>query len=87
MNLDLRSQIAEFLSLEPKHFHLTDTDLNKVFDRKYNEDHLNLGKGDMDINLILDIIPEDAWVTLETPQIQKDPERQIKEILCLERSA
>lgn len=77
MGLDLYELMKELLSLNPEHFHLADTDLTKVFDPEYNETHLNLGEGNMDIETVRKSIPNNSEVTLETPQ---NMEKQIKEI-------
>lgn len=77
MNLDLGLLFKQFLSLGPKHFHLTDTDLSKVSEIGYNEEHLNFWDGNVDFNLIKSNIPDDAWITLETPQ---SSEKQIREV-------
>lgn len=82
MCLDSGKLIQELLSLNPKHFHLADTDLNKVFEPAYNETHLNLGSGNMDIRTIKKFIPNNSDVTLETPQ---NMEKQIWEIKYLKK--
>ncbi len=72
--------INRLFLLNPVHFHLTDTKLNKVFDQNYNETHLNFGMGDVNIRLIKGKINKNAEVTIETPQNIK---KQIKEIKYL----
>ncbi len=80
MHLDSGKLMQELLSLNPRHFHLADTDLSKVFDPAYDETHLNLGEGNMDIQTIKKLIPNNSEVTLETPQ---NMEKQIEEIKYL----
>jgi len=80
MRLNPENVIKELLLLNPTHFHLVDTDLGKVFDINYNENHLNLGKGNIDIEMIKKNIPNGSEVTIETPQ---DLEYQIEEIRYL----
>ncbi len=78
MAMDSDKLISEMLSLNPKHFHLSDTDLSKVFDHNYNETHLNLGAGNMNMELIKRIIPINSEVTIETPQNLQEQIREIE---------
>ena len=61
-----RELIAEFSKLSPSLYHLSDGDMNAEMDS-----HLNLGVGDYPIAEIAELIPHDAFVTLETA---KDPD-------------
>lgn len=65
--IEIKDFYKELLSLNPCHFHITDTDLNRVFEDKYNEHHLPIGLGNIDMKEILLHIPTDGWVTVETP--------------------
>ncbi len=67
----------ELLALNPCYFHLTDTLLSEVFDEKYSEKHVHLLEGDLDLSFLKEILPNDAMLTLETPQIL---DKQIEEI-------
>lgn len=73
--------IKKLLALKPLHFHLADTNLDLVFNKKYSEVHLNLWEGNMGnmdfIKACLYKVSE-AAVTLETPQ--QNPKKQVKEI-------
>lgn len=62
-----RELIHDFLALTPNHFHMTDTDLDKVADPDFDELHVSFGKGTMDLDWVKGLIPADASVTLETP--------------------
>jgi endonuclease IV len=77
------SNIEKYLELRPNHFHITDTDLTKVFNKNYNEEHVNFGEGTMDLELCKRLLPESSWVTIETPPINY--QQQIKEIEFLRR--
>ena len=72
--------IHDYLALKPNHFHLTDTDLSQVMNADYNEEHLNFGEGNVDLAWCRDKLPQNAWVTLETPQNAK---KQLEEITFL----
>ena len=54
--------VKELLSLEPAHYHISDTVLAGSEDL-----HLHLGEGDLPIGQFKRLLPKDAWVTLETP--------------------
>lgn len=82
IGLDSEKLMRKLLLLNPIHFHLADTDLSKVFDLNYNETHLNLGMGDINMELIKKIIPKKSEVTIETPQ---NLQKQIKEIKYLKQ--
>jgi len=59
--------IKEFMALQPKIFHLSDTLHGE------RDVHLHLGAGCLDIPVLIRMIPSVAKVTLETPKdIQKD---------------
>jgi sugar phosphate isomerase/epimerase len=80
MGIDTNEMLAELISLHPDHFHLADTKLDVVFDPDYNEVHLNLWDGDLDMDSISSFLPESSEVTIETPQIA---DKQIREITYL----
>ncbi len=57
----------EFLALKPNMFHLTDnTDINSPYDT-----HPNLGKGQLNLEKIKQMLPQDAIITLETDKTSK----------------
>lgn len=74
------SEVEEFLKLNPSHFHITDTDLSAVVLPGYNEQHINFGEGTMDLVLCRNMVPQGAWVTIETPMSST---RQLKEVQFL----
>jgi len=55
--------IREFMSFEPKIFHLSDGDSASEKDL-----HYNLGDGDFNISELISFVPEDGLLTLETPR-------------------
>lgn len=60
--------IKDFLGLEPDMFHLTDnTDILSEYDS-----HPHLGHGQLDLNKISAILPDDALITLETVKNSKE---------------
>lgn len=59
--------INEFIKLKPKLFHLSDGDINSVYDR-----HDGIGKGNYDFKKILKLIPAASKVTIEVNKGYKD---------------
>jgi sugar phosphate isomerase/epimerase len=55
--------LRKFLKLSPAMFHLSDSHFNGTIDN-----HLHIGKGDYNFKSILNLLPKDAIVTLETPK-------------------
>ena len=72
--------LRAYLALKPNHFHLTDTNLAEVFDISYNEKHLSLGEGNLDLEYCRDLLPDNCWITLETPP---NAEKQLNELAFL----
>ena len=67
-NQEPYNYVEKFLALNPKMFHLTDKDnMNNPYDS-----HLHLGTGHMDLNKIKKMIPDGAFVTLETIKNSKN---------------
>lgn len=60
---DIGSFIQSLLEFEPKIFHLSDGDSSSQKDV-----HLNLGKGSLNLEQFLSIIPVNGLVTVETPR-------------------
>lgn len=56
------SLIKKFMDKKPEHYHMTDT--------KEYKDHLLLGAGELDLKRIKNMIPDDAYVTIETDDFQ-----------------
>ncbi len=73
-----RNSMQTFLDLKPNHFHVTDTDLGKVNDQDFDEQHVAFGEGNMDIEWVKSLIPDNAFVTLETPM---DSKRHLSELM------
>lgn len=64
--------LEKLLTLNPAHFHVSDTDIEQVRKNDNTGYHLSLFEGNTDLNLIKSLLPKDAAVTLETKQnIQK----------------
>lgn len=59
--------LNQFLDLKPALFHLTDNDFSSVTDK-----HLNFGQGNLDIEKILNLLSENAKITLETIKNSKE---------------
>lgn len=77
------SAVEDYLALKPNHFHITDADISGVFDKNYNERHLNFGDGTMDLDWFKRVLPDNSWVTIETPT---DIERQVDEVRYLRQA-
>jgi endonuclease IV len=74
---DQMTLIKQFIALKPKHFHFCDG----IFD-KPRDAHMNIGDGNYPLEEFKKLIPNDAWVTLETPHGAK---KQINDINFLKR--
>lgn len=59
--------IKEFLSLNPRMFHISDGEFNSQFDK-----HINIGMGDFPIDKILNMITPGSFITLEVPKNYKN---------------
>lgn len=59
--------LADFIALQPSLYHLSDGDQAGVLDQ-----HLHLGSGNFNISKILQLLPSDAEITLETPKDRAD---------------
>lgn len=58
---DIVEFIMELMKLKPKYFHICDVKFGKKM-----KNHLALGKGDLPLREIKKLIPDNAWVLLET---------------------
>lgn len=65
--------LNEFINLNPAMYHLSDGEMNSKIDK-----HLNFGQGDFDIEKILNFLPENARITLET---NKNPEKNLEDFV------
>lgn len=74
---DYKKIIDKFLEFNPNHFHLSDSNLDAVFKENFNEVHLNFFKGNVDLNSIKKLIPENSYVTLETVNIYEEQAKEI----------
>lgn len=59
--------LKEFINLNPKIFHLTDGDICSIFDK-----HEHFGNGNYNIKEILNILPYDSMITVETVKNSKE---------------
>jgi len=67
LGVNWKNNIIGFLALNPAMFHLSDGISNDVFDS-----HRNFGKGTYDLAGIVKILPQNAFVTIET---ERDPSK------------
>lgn len=72
LGMDFMEMLKGFLELKPSYFHVSDTGF-----RVKTDEHLHLGKGDLDLPGIKKMIPRNAWVALETPP---DVEGRVRDI-------
>jgi hypothetical protein len=64
--------IREFIKLKPKHYHLGGQKTWKFLGFVKEYDHLQLSESNIDLRKIINLIPKNATVTLETePDINK----------------
>ncbi len=80
---EIYAYVDEFIKLKPFMFHLSDSDdINSEFDC-----HVHLGRGNLDIGRIIDKIPDEAMVTIETNKnagmALDDFRADVKSIRCL----
>ena len=66
-----------FVDLKPKRIHLSDHNILEELDY-----HLNYGKGSIDFERILKIIPADVAITVETPKSSKTDLEDFKQDVC-----
>lgn len=64
--LDFIEFIHEFTELKPTLYHFSDTDINAEIDS-----HLNFGAGNLNLEQILRLLPENALITIETNKKSK----------------
>lgn len=77
MEYNVTDFMNDLLSLHPSHYHISDSILERVQNLTLDDVHLSLFKGTIDLEMIKQIIPEGACVTLETPH---NLQAQINEI-------
>ncbi|SKA92127.1 Endonuclease IV [Paucidesulfovibrio gracilis DSM 16080] len=63
LKTDWKLFLQRFFQMNPVGFHLSDGDLSSVQDR-----HEGFGNGDFPLGEILQALPDNAWVTIETPK-------------------
>ncbi len=61
LNLDIYDELNKFNRLNPKHYHLSDGDINSDIDL-----HYNIGEGNYDFNKLFKIINDDIPITIES---------------------
>ncbi len=66
-NIQPYQYLKEFLALQPRMFHLVDNDITNSIDK-----HLHFGQGNYDIEKILNLLPDNAKITLETTKDSKE---------------
>lgn len=67
---DFASYLAELASFGPAHWHVSDSPLRvspAEWPYFYKDAHQHLGTGDVSWPAVARVLPDDAWVTLETP--------------------
>ncbi len=72
--LDYRSVIREFMEYSPSVYHLSDGIYSSHTDK-----HLNIGKGEFNIKELIDFMPQDAILSLETPRYSKEDLQEFAE--------
>ena len=65
--IDPYKYVEQLVTLNPKRIHLSDIDTNSKYDQ-----HLNYGQGNLDFERILNIIPKDINITIETTKSSKE---------------
>lgn len=63
LDIDVMGLIREFISFKPVVYHLSDGDSNSEKDM-----HLNLGKGNLNIEKFISVVPDEGLLTIETPR-------------------
>ncbi len=66
-NKDVKEYLQGFMNLFPVMYHLSDGDHNGVYDK-----HEHIGKGSFDIRSILETVPDNSMVTVETKKDSKE---------------
>lgn len=66
-NLNPYKYLLDFINLNPNMYHLSDTKVDSVFDS-----HLHFGQGTLDINQVLNLIPNKSIITIETNKNSKE---------------
>lgn len=64
--IEIETVIENFLKLNPIIFHLSDGDIDSQTDS-----HLNFGKGNIDLCRLIQMIPSNAYVSIETDKDEK----------------
>lgn len=72
--LDYRSVIREFMEHSPSVYHLSDGIYSSHTDK-----HLNIGNGEFNIKELIDFMPEDSMLSLETPRYSKEDLQEFAE--------
>jgi len=65
--MDFMKYTEKFIELTPQMYHLSDTDIEAETDY-----HYNFGKGNMDLEKIIRLIPENSSVTIETKKASSE---------------
>ncbi len=62
-NIDYKTYIKRFMELNPFMYHIMDFHLDNEYD-----EHLDFGKGDVDLQFIKSVLPQSARITFEVPK-------------------
>ena len=76
-NKDWFLYLKEFLSLNPKIFHISDGDKDGVYDQ-----HKNLGKGSFDFEKIFSLTPKNSLISIETKKNFENSLKDFEEDVC-----
>jgi len=80
--IDVIKYLKKLLTLNPSYYHFSDANINLVSRGINSGYHLNIGDGDLDVNLLKSLIPDKALVALET---KVGLDKQIKDIEFLKK--
>jgi sugar phosphate isomerase/epimerase len=67
MGLNYEEYIRTFVALRPRQYHFSDNRSQLSIGARFDDAHLHLGRGSLDFELLLSLIPADSFITLETP--------------------
>lgn len=84
---DYRELFQSFIDLQPTIYHFSDSKFVLNTDGWCEDTHINLGTGDIDWQTVMEIMPKDSLITLETPPDIAGQIRDIELIRKLEKSA
>ncbi len=74
LDLDVYEELNRFNKLTPKHYHLSDGDMNSDIDS-----HYNIGEGNYDFKKLFEIINKDTPITIES---NKTSSKNLDDFIC-----